>query len=267
MKKHLKTLVNFIIIKFLPEFSFKNASYIGKDYFLNIKKNLKKEAFPLIDEFIENKGLKKIDSDWLIELALKTQIVIKISKINVQHGKILYGLVDKLCKKNTNFNILETGTARGFSSICMSKAISENNSNGKIFTLDFIPNNKKMYWNCISDFDGKKTRLELLENYKDELKNIEFIQGFTKNILKKLDMNKIHFAFLDGSHKYKDVKLEFEYVKKRQSKEDIIFFDDYTPGKFDGVVKLINEIRNANDYEIKEIFSSKERGYILATKN
>ena len=80
-------------------------------------------------------------------------------------------------------------------------------------------------------------------------------------------MNKIHFAFLDGSHKYKDVKFEFEYVKKRQSKKDIIFFDDYTIGKFDGIVKLIDEIRNENDYEIKEIFSSKERGYILATKN
>ena len=82
----------------------------------------------------------------------------------------------------------------------------------------------------------KKSKFGLL------VKNINFISGISKNILTNLNLNRIHFAFLDGSHEYEDVKFEFEFVDKRNKTCDIIVLDDYTPGKFDGVVKLANEI-------------------------
>ena len=63
-------------------------------------------------------------------------------------------------KKCNNINILETGTARGFSSIIMSRVlINKKVSKGSIYTLDILPHNVKMYWNCISDpINGKVTR-------------------------------------------------------------------------------------------------------------
>ena len=57
--------------------------------------------------------------------------------------------------KFDEITILETGTARGYSSICMSKALNDRKQKGKIFTIDILPNNKKMYWNCIEDHKGK----------------------------------------------------------------------------------------------------------------
>ena len=213
-----------------------------------------------------NNKLQKVENEWLHNLAYLTQIVVKKSDINIQHGKLLYSLVSNLDKKIENLTILETGTARGFSSICMSKALNNNNRKGTIYTIDFLPNNKKMYWNCVSDLDGKKTRVELLKDYTNEIENIKFIEGFSKNVLKKINLDHINFAFLDGSHKYKDVKIEFSYVSQRQIVGDQIFFDDFTPGTFDGIVKLIHEIEKENKYELDKIFSSDKRGYVLATK-
>ena len=102
-----------------------------------------------------------------------------------------------------NIDILETGTARGFSSVCMSKAIVDSNSDGKIHTIDILPNNKKIYWNCISDIDGKKTRTELLKNWAIYVDKINFHTGNSINVLKKLDLKRVNFAFLDGSHNKK----------------------------------------------------------------
>ena len=77
---------------------------------------------------------------------------------------------------------------------------------------------------------------------------------------------RINFAFLDGSHDYDDVKFEFDFIKQKQIKGDIIFFDDVTEGHFNGVVKLINEITHQKSYEIEKIMSTKFRGYAIAKK-
>ena len=48
-----------------------------------------------------------------------------------------------------------------------------------------------------------------------------------KKSFKKLNFERINFAFLDGSHTYYDLKSEFEFTAKRQYKSDIIIIDDY----------------------------------------
>ena len=95
-----------------------------------------------------------------------TQVVIKKSTINYQHGRILYAELCNYIRNNSisNIIILETGTARGFSSVCMSKAISDCKSVGEINTIDILPNNEKIYWNSISDIDGKKQGQSFCKN-------------------------------------------------------------------------------------------------------
>ena len=44
----------------------------------------------------------------------------------------------------------------------MAKALLDRKKDGKIFTIDILPHNKKIIWNCIEDFNGKSTRIELL---------------------------------------------------------------------------------------------------------
>ena len=107
----------------------------------------------------------------------------------------------------------------------------------------------------------------LLSDYSNYLRNINFISGISKNILKNLNLRRIHFAFLDGSHEYEDVKYEFDFVDKRNKDGDIIVLDDYTYGKFDGVVKLVEEVKFKKNYNLDFVGENKDRGYIILKKN
>ena len=248
-------------------FSIKPISNKEKYYELWNEASLKKN--PEVDQYEENTGFK-IDKDWLNNLALRTQIVIKKSELNYAHGKVLYSSLREYISKNQtnleNIVILETGTARGFSSLCMSKAINDRKFMGKIITIDCMSHNEKMFWGCISDFDGEKTREELLSKWQKELSNIIFIHGWTTDTLKKIGLNRINFAFLDAQHTKSAVIQEFKFINKRQIKGDLIFFDDVTPNLFDGVCNAVKEIEIEYPYEIEYFPFDRNRGYALATK-
>jgi len=217
-----------------------------------------------------NENFSSDEVNFINKLGKLTQIVKKDTPLNYNHGFIIHHYLSKYLdeKKYDNITIFETGTARGFSSIIMSRVlINKKIFKGIIHTIDILPHNVKMYWNCISDpINGKVTRKELIKEYEKYSKNINFIEGSSFEILKKLNLDRINFAFLDGAHDYYDVKLEYEYVKKRQKSGDIIIFDDVTPNLFDGIVKLINQIKNSGEYDVNIIDSSLSRKYALITK-
>ena len=162
--------------------------------------------------------------------------------------------------------ILETGTARGFSSICMAKALIDQNFLGIVTTIDCIPHEKKILWNCIDDYTGPKTRAKLLENWKEELERIIFIQGWTNEVLNRLGLKRINFAFLDAQHTKNDVLKEFKYVSDRQEIGDIVVFDDVTKKSFPGVCEAVKIIEKNFPYEIERINFTDKRGYAIAIK-
>ena len=227
-------------------------------------KNIKVEEFLRESEFF-------INDKWFNEVSLITQTCIKNSDLNFNHGKILYSILCKYIKENpnshnNNITILETGTARGFSALCMSKAINDQEISGKIITIDCISHNKKTYWNCISDLEGEKTRQELIEKWEKELSNIIFLQGWTTETLKKIGVKRIHFAFLDAQHTKESVLDEFKYINERQIEGDMIFFDDVTPMLFEGVCDAVKEIEKNYLYRVSYLPFDNNRGYALATK-
>ena len=243
-----------------------------REIYLKLAYDVKKKNYAEIDEYENLKGFK-IDKEWLDDLALHTQIVIKKSKNCYAHGRVLYTtLSDYLSKKNDDkkserITIVETGTARGFSSLCMAKAFADLNRNGLIITFDFLPHFKKMYWNQLDDVKGPKTRSELLIKWKKLTSNyILFQQGDTRLELKKLQVDRVNFAFLDGAHTYKDVMYEFKQIKDAQKEGDIIVYDDYSHKKFPGIVLAVDKICNDFKYKKKYLKSSDERGYIIAEK-
>ena len=270
-----------MLISFFKSFIFlfiKRSNYLASkpmgsiEKYVALHEDCKKNIYSDIFE-IEEKNGYRIDSEYFENLALHTQVCIKKSKLNYQHGRVLYSFLRKYLnesssnKTNKKINIFETGTARGFSSICMSKAIIDSGKIGHILTCDLIPHNHSMYWNCIDDNDGKKTREQLLSNWSDELELITFLQGETRKTLLSVGQSRIHFAFLDAQHKYKDVILEFEFVSQRQIKGDYIIFDDVTQKLFPGVFNAVKKIEYDNKYSINYISLSDERGYAIAIKN
>ena len=240
----------------------------SKDKYLKIWEKTKKKEYKLIDDFEQKTGFK-IDLNWYHELALHTQVSIKKSEILYVHGRLLYSALREFINtsKINNLNIIETGTAKGFSSLCMAKALDDSKSGGKIITFDVYPHNHKMLWNSIDDHEGKKTRQELLKPYQNLTeKYIWFHQGNTKTELPKLQTDRVHFAFFDSAHDYYYLMDEFLNIKEKQKKGDIIFFDDYTPKMFPGVVKAIDEICEKYKYSKKIITISDARAYVIAKK-
>ncbi len=245
---------------------FGNDVQASKDYYLSIFEKAKNEIYLEVEKFEDSSGFK-IDKSWLDELALHTQVVKKESAINYQHGRILYSKLSKYIKeKDIKFiNVVEIGTARGFSSICMSKAINDANINGKIITIDIIPNDHKIYWNCIDDLESKKSRKDLLKNWPEELNNISFLTGPSSFVLKKISFDRIHFAYIDGMHDYFNTKKEFDFISSRQKLNDIIIFDDYSK-KFPDIMRLVEDIKNRKNYNINILASTDQRSYVIAYK-
>jgi predicted O-methyltransferase YrrM len=268
----IRYLRNFLEIESLKQWNnFPLGSNLKaeKDRYIQLAIDAKKEKYPEI-ELYEHKSGFQIDKQWLNNLALHTQVVIKKSKICYAHGKVLYSSLSKYVNEHQNIiniNILETGTARGFSSLCMAKALEDNNKEGTIMTFDVLPHNSKMFWNCIDDHDGPKTRRELLSSWSSLLERyIVFCQGDTRIEMKKTKFERIHFAFLDGFHTYNDIYFEYNEVKGYQKTGDIIIFDDYTPKMYPGLVKAVDEICQTDDYLKIVIKSSNNRGYVIAEK-
>ena len=107
-------------------YPFGSKPHADKNKYIEIWNNAKSKKYAEIDS-IEKQYKYAIDSVWLHDLALQTQVVIKGSEICYEHGRLLYAVLCDYISKNlkSNLTIVETGTARGFSSICMAKAMED----------------------------------------------------------------------------------------------------------------------------------------------
>lgn len=239
----------------------------SKEIYLKVFNTARSKHYYEIDKFEKTMGFA-VNKKWLDDLALSTQVTIKKSDINYQHGRVLYSALSKYLIDNTkiqNINIFESGTARGFSSICMSKALVDNNHNGVIHTVDILPHRLKIYWNIISDHTiGKITRKELIQKWSDELKFIKFYEMKTSLFCRKYDLKRINFAFLDAVHDSKNIDLEFNYVQERQIKGDMIIFDDFDDQYNDLKEYILKKVPSSYNYQILE--SEKNRHYFIAQK-
>lgn len=187
------------------------------------------------------------DLKFIEQIAFTLQNVIKVTKNSYIHGYLLYSYLSdylnsflKLEDFNSDsINILDIGTARGFSALCLAKALDDNNHKGRIFTFDILPNRIPFLWNSHTDLTkGPISRLDLLKPWEELVnKYLIFFSTATFNSLRVVDIPNIHFAFIDGSHFFKDVIFEIDYLSKRLNNNSILIFDDYDVNLFPGVVK------------------------------
>ena len=87
---------------------------------------------------------------------------------------------------------------------------------------------------------------DLLLKFKD---NVNLIKGNSNNILKKIDMTKIDYVFLDGGHDYNTVKNDLECCVDVINTGGTILCDDYNLSYAPGVKKAIDEYVENNNYK------------------
>ena len=107
---------------------------------------------------------------------------------------------------------------------------------------------KSIYFNYIKRQDPYS--LEAVEDLLSKFKsNVSLIKGNSNNILKKIDMSKIDYVFLDGGHAYATVKNDLECCLDVINANGIVMCDDYNFGHLPDVKNAIDDFVEANNFK------------------
>ena len=87
---------------------------------------------------------------------------------------------------------------------------------------------------------------DLLKKFKD---NASLIKGNSNTILKKIDMSKIDYVFLDGGHDYQTVKNDLNCCREVIINGGTVLCDDYDLLYAPGVKKAIDEFVSLNSFK------------------
>ena len=125
---------------------------------------------------------------------------------------------------------------------------------------EIIPNTKfnnplkKIYFEYILRKDPYSIEAvaDLLKKFKD---NIHLIKGNSNDLLKKIDMSKIDYVFLDGGHAYETVKNDLNYSRAVLENKGTILCDDYNLSYAPGVKQAIDEFVSINKFSIEILFN------------
>ena len=127
---------------------------------------------------------------------------------------------------------------------------------------EIIPNTKfsnpikNIYFNYI-----KRQNPYSLEAVEDLLKkfknNISLIKGNSNIVLKKIDMSKIDYVFLDGGHEYQTVKNDLNFCKEVIDNGGTVLCDDYDLSYAPGVKKAIDEFSSEQGFECSIIWNDR----------
>ena len=127
---------------------------------------------------------------------------------------------------------------------------------------EIIPNTnfsnpfKQIYFKYIKRQDPYSIEAveSLLGNFKN---NIHLIKGNSNLVLKKIDMTKIDYVFLDGGHDYETVKNDLDSCTDVIDNGGVILCDDYNLSYAPGVKKAINEYVKLKKFRCEILYNSR----------
>jgi len=181
--------------------------------------------------------------------------------------------LDEIIKKKPK-TFLEVGVFHGVTARNICELLFEINKNDfKYIGIDLfekndenkseiIPNTnflnplKQIYFKFIKKQDPYTIEAveELLKKFKD---NVHLIKGNSNRILKKIDMSKIDYVFLDGGHDYETVKNDLNCCIDVINKNGTILCDDYNLHYAPGVKKAIDEYVKEKNFKCDILLNSR----------
>jgi predicted O-methyltransferase YrrM len=128
-------------------------------------------------------------------------------------GMLYYTLLCRLNPDSYNL-VIETGTNIGCSSIVLAQAIRDSRGAGELRTVELESDNLKRAHENI-ELAGLSDLVRFYEG--DAIKKLpEMLKGDTK----------VSAAFLDGSHLYDQVLMEFEILEPHLNDDSVVIFDN-----------------------------------------
>ncbi len=221
----------------------------------------REQTYPIVDALEQEFGYA-VDRDKLEKAASVLACPVKKHPPNWQHGRLIYAVVRAYfdARAHSGFmSVLDIGTAKGFSALCLQWALEDAGRVGQVVSIDVIDPESTEPRNTIADLDGPKTLREILAPWPENA-YIHFAQSSGIDWLKK-HPNPIHVAFVDGKHTGSVVRQEGVLLAARQESGDLAIFDDvHIPDVSQAVVSL------QSDYKIRFIDLLPERHYAIARR-
>ena len=130
------------------------------------------------------------------------------------------------------------------------------NKNEVIPNTKFSNPFKNIYFNYIKRQDPYSLEAvkDLLKKFK---KNISLLKGNSNAILKKIDMSKIDFVFLDGGHDYHTVKSDLNSCREVIINGGTVLCDDYDLTYAPGLKKAIDEFSSDDGIKCSVIYNDR----------
>ena len=109
---------------------------------------------------------------------------------------------------------------------------------------------KTIYYKYIIRLDpySVDSILRLLKKFQ---KNVNIIKGNSNKVLKKINVDKFDYVFLDGGHKYETVKKDLENLTQIVNNNGTILCDDYDLSYIPGVKKAIEDFVSEKNFNLK----------------
>lgn len=163
---------------------------------------------------------------------------------NFERGILLHSLI---VKKNLT-NILEIGFGRGYSVACAARAIYDKGLTGRVVTVDPAFNQ-----------DSLSTLQEVLHPEIQKSVSISFESGTSDAYFGQLDpQENFDLIFIDGDHRYSQVKKDFENAIRHIDRGYIVMDDYHMPSKVDKDIEVANFVDNMPaDFRKKLIYTDR----------
>ena len=127
---------------------------------------------------------------------------------------LIYHLLLSHLDRSREEVIIETGTNWGCTTIILAQALIDSGCEGQVISFELDPSNVLRAQNNLNAANvSHRVTIEGGDSRKTLPKALELKSG-------------IRFAFLDASHLYDDVKLEFETVLPKLAEDALVIFDN-----------------------------------------
>lgn len=216
--------------------------------------------YPMVDAFEQRLGYAL--PRWMLERAARVlSCPYKAAAPNWQHGRVIYAVTRSALQGRTDpVRILDIGTAKGFSALCLQWALSDSGCVGTVTSVDVMCPQQRCRRNTIAEVYELKTLHEILEPYA-AAKAIDFVcrPHGSRDWLKE-HPERVDVAYVDGKHTYDAVSFEAGVLSAAQQSGDVIVFDDV---QIPGIAKAVIELRG---YDVEYLHVLSTRGYAIARK-
>lgn len=157
--------------------------------------------------------------------------------------KLLFDLASNLSEGK---NILELGSYKGLSSVCLGLGLKNTKNSGKLFCVNRWSEEVYKIWHH-----------NITTNYINPIQ----IAGDANMLLRHIVIQDLGLIFIDTSHSYEDCKIQFELSTKNLKDSCLVAFHDYGHPNYPGVKQYCDELIDGNILKDINLVSSILYGY------